>query len=63
MDTSDNKIQINQFDMKQPVVWDNHSNNNKFDSQTLSINKDNSEDGSHEELDSSQHLEDLSQTR
>ena len=58
-DTSDNKIQINQFDIKRSLVQDDHSNNNKYDSQTPSINKDNCEKGSHEELDSSQHLEHL----
>ena len=53
-DSSDNKIQTNHFNSNQSIVWDNHSNNNNNDSQTSSNDKDNSEDGSHNELDSSQ---------
>ena len=58
-DSSDNKIQIDHFDSNQSVVLDDHSNNNDDDSQTPSNDKDNSEDGSHGELDSSQQLKDL----
>ena len=58
-DSSDNKIRIDHFDIKQSVVWNYHSNNKEYDSQTPSNNKDNSEDGGHDELDNSQHLDDL----
>ena len=58
-DSSNNKIRIDHFDTEPSVVRDDHHNNNKYDSQTPSNNKDNSEDGNHDELDSSQHLEDL----
>ena len=50
-ESSDNKIQINCFDIKQSVVRNNYSNNNKYDSQTPSMNKDNSGDGGHDKLD------------
>ena len=58
-DSSDNKIRIDHFDSNQSIVRDDHSNNNDDDSQTPSNDKDNSEDGSHHELDNSQHLDDL----
>ena len=58
-DSSDNKIQISHFNIEQSVVQDDHSNNNKYDSQTPSNDRDNSKDGSHGELDSSQQLKDL----
>ena len=41
----------------------NHSNNNDYDSQTPSNDKDNSEDGTHGELDSSQQLKDLNSNK
>ena len=59
LNSSDNKIQINHFNIKQAIVWDDHSNNNEYGSQTPSNDKDNSENGSHGELDSSQQLGDL----
>ena len=58
-DSSDNKIKIDHFDIKQSVVWDDYSNNNEYDSQTPINNKDDSEDRSRGELDSSYQLEDL----
>ena len=58
-DSSDNKIQIDHFDIKQSVVQDDYSNNNKCDSQIPNNNKDNSEDGDIDKLDNSQHLDDL----
>ena len=58
-DSSDNKIRINHFDIKKSIIRDNHSNTNKYDSQTPNNNKDNSEDKSHDKLNSSQHQEHL----
>ena len=58
-DSSDNKIRIDHFDIKQSIVWQNHFNYNKYDSQTPSNNKDNSEDGNHHGLDNSQYLDGL----
>ena len=55
-DSSDNYIQINHFDSDQPVVRDYRSDNNNNNSLTPSNDKDNSEDGSHGELNSSQQL-------
>ena len=57
--SSENKMQINHFDSNQSVVWDDHSNNNDCDSQTPNNDKNNSQDGSHGELDSSQQLKNL----
>ena len=59
IDSSDNKIQINHFNRDQSTVLNNHSNNNDCDSQTPNNDKNNSQDGSHGELDISQHLKDL----
>ena len=58
-DSSDNKIQINHFDSDHSIVRDDHPNNNNDESQTPSNDKDNSEDGGHGKLDSSQQLKDL----
>ena len=55
----DNKIQIDHFNIEQYILRDDHFNNNKYDSQTPSNNENNSQDGSHGELDISQHLKDL----
>ena len=57
--SSDSKIQINHFDNNQSIIRDDHSNNNNNDSQTPSNDKDNSEDGSHGELNCSQQLKNL----
>ena len=40
-DSSDNKIRIDHFDIKQSVVQNDHSINNEYDSQTPSNNKEN----------------------
>ena len=58
-DSSNNKIRIDHFDIKQSIVRDDYSNNNKCDNQTPNNNKDNSEDGDTDELDNSQHLDGL----
>ena len=50
------KIQINHFDSGQSMVWDNHYYNNDNGCQTLNNDMDNSEDGSHGELDNPQQL-------
>ena len=55
-DSSNNKIQVNHFDSNHSLVQDDHSNNNKDDGQTPRNDKDNSEDESHGELDSSPQL-------
>ena len=52
-DSSDSKIQINHFDIKQFVEQDNHSNNKEYNSQTPNNDKDNSEDEDANELDNS----------
>ena len=57
--SSNNKIRNDHFDIKQSVVREDYSNNNKYDSQTPNNNKDNSEDRDTDELDNSQHLDDL----
>ena len=55
-DSSDNKIQVNYFDSDHSIVRDDHSNNNNEDKdgRTHNNDKDNSEDESYDELDSSQ---------
>ena len=58
-DSSDKKIRIDHFDIEQSVVRDDYSNNSKYGSQIANNNKDNSEDGDTDELDNSQHLDDL----
>ena len=58
-ESSNNRIQIDCFNIKQSVIRDNHSNNNEYDSQTPNNNKDNSGDGDTDELDNLQHLDDL----
>ena len=58
-DSSNNKIQIDHFNIEQSIVQENYSNNKEYGSQTSNNNKDNSEDGDTDELDNSQHLEDL----
>ena len=58
-DSSDNKIRIDHFDIKQSVVGNNHSNNKEYNSQTPSNNRNNSGDESHNELNNSQHLDNL----
>ena len=58
-DSSGNKIRINNFDIKQSIVWHNYSNKNEYDSQIPNNNKDNYEDRDTDELANSQHLDDL----
>ena len=58
-DSSNNKNPIGSFDIEQSVVQNNHSNNREYNSQTPSNNKLLSEDGGCDELDNSQHLDDL----
>ena len=45
--------------MEQSIFRNNYSNNNKYDNQTSNNNKNSSEDGDTDELDNSQHLDDL----
>ena len=49
----DNKIQIIHFNNNQAIVQDDHSNNHNEDSHTHINDKNNSEDESHNELNSS----------
>ena len=58
-DSSNNKFRDDHFDIKQSIVQEDYSNNNKYDSQTPNNNKANSENGNTDELDNSQHLDDL----
>ena len=53
MDSSNNKIQVDHVNSEDSIVQDEHCNNNKDQGQTRSKDKDNSEGGSHGELDSS----------
>ena len=60
--SSNNKILVDHFDIEQSIVWEDYSNNNeyyKYEIQTPNNNNDNSEDGDTDELDTSQHLNDL----
>ena len=41
-DSSNNKIWVDHFDIEQSIFWEDYSNNNEYDSQTLNNNKDNS---------------------
>ena len=58
-DSSNNKIRDDHFDIKQSIVREDYSNNNKYDSQTTKYNKNNFEDGDTDKLGNSQHLDDL----
>ena len=55
---SNNKIQVNHFDIRQSIVQMNYHNNNEYKIQTPNNNKDDSEDGNTDELGNSQHLDD-----
>ena len=55
-DSSDNKVQAIPFDSDHSIVQDDHSNNNDNDGRTHFNDKDNSEDESYDESDSSQQL-------
>ena len=57
--SSNNKIWVDYFDIKQSIVQEDYSNNNKYESQIPNNNKNNSEDWDTDELDNSQHLDDL----
>ena len=59
IDSSNNKIHVYHFDIKQFTVQQNYSNNNDYESRTPNNNKNNSEDRNTDELDNSQHLDDL----
>ena len=56
---SNNKIQVDHVNNEDSTIKDNHSNNNKDDSQPQFNDKDSSMDKSHGELDSPQQLNNL----
>ena len=58
-DSSNNKIRVDHFDIKQSIVQVDYSNNNEYENETPNNNKNNSEDGDTDELDNSQHLDNL----
>ena len=58
-DSSNNKIQVDHANSEDPMVQDDHSNNNKGDSQTQVKDKDSYVNKSHGKSDSSQQLKDL----
>ena len=58
-DSSNNKIRIDHFYIEQSIVQENYSNNNDYKSHTPNNSKDNSEDGNTDELDNSQHPDDM----
>ena len=53
---SNNKFQVDHFDIKQPTVQMDNPNNNECKSQTPNNNKDDSEDWDTDALGNSQHL-------
>ena len=57
--SSNNKIQVDHFNIKQSTVQMDYSNNNEYESLTSNSNKDDSEDEDSDELGNSQHLDDL----
>ena len=62
-DLSDNKVQVNHFDSNHSIVQDDHSNNNNDDGRIHSNDKDDSEDESYDELDSSKQLNGMESNR
>ena len=49
-ESSNNKIQVDHFDIEQSIVRMDYFSNNKYKSRTPSNNKDDSEDGDTDEL-------------
>ena len=58
-ESSNNKIQVDYFDVKHPIIRMEDYNNNEYKSRTPNSNKDDSEDGDTDELGNTQHLNDL----
>ena len=58
-DSSNNKIWVGHFDIKQSIVRVDYSNNIEYENQTPNNNKKNSEDGDTDELDNSQLMDDV----
>ena len=58
-ESSNNKIQVDHFDIEQSIVQVDYSNNNEYESKTLNNNKNDSENKDTDELGNSQHLDDL----
>ena len=55
-DSFNNKIKVDNFGSDHFIVQDDHSDNNKDESQTQYNDEDNSEDKRYDELDNSQQL-------
>ena len=58
-ESSNNKIQVDYFNIGQSIVRVNYSNNNENESQTSNNNKNDSEDGNIDDFSNSQHRDDL----
>ena len=58
-ESSYNKNQVDHFNVEQSTIRVDYSNKNEYESPTPNNDKDESEDGDTDELDNSQHLDDL----
>ena len=58
-ESSNNKIQVDHFDVKHSIVWMDYSNNNEYKNRSLNNNEDDSENEDTDESGNSQYLDNL----